>query len=707
MLIKFKKSEIRRVSSILLICFFLMITISYSKDAPVILNDDIEYQIELWDGSIKTKYGDGWEIIDEIDGSKLKRLGKRIIKEDSVKKIDWELESHGCSPITNKCYLEGVIETSGQLDIGVISPVEFKSGTKAYIWKDETSLVSISNEYTCDSKSFGFLDKNTFYCDTTKMLYENGIFHNRSYQETIILTNQNNVEGNTIYWNTTRVVTEKKKIDISSSLKLKKDWNTDYGDKIYYDSFNFEQGKKYPIRLEIEVNPSDLPIKYTVVIGDIEQGRLDLILDPTITDSRTWTVQEDFDNETVVTNLTTTNNDIRLSNWLDFTPTLCWNMDVDSSGQYEENCDGTGEFNVTVIESDYTASGRISGGRDFEKGNGDVDEATSTRYNLSGNMVAFGAWVKLETLPPAGVANAWILSTTSGGNTFFTGGFSDGNAYPRCFYSGGSLVDDNVGAVTGEWIHVVCSYDGQRVRLWVNGSLEASATGVKDLTDELGLYIGAIDQADASKLDGVIDNLFVHVGNISNQDVLDIYNSQKSIKGGIQDIGEYHDLYGWCPQAGNQITNISFEYTTTGTDGTNLCYGTDNSTFSTCSALTTNGTNNVDLSLGADNCLYYKLFMNDTTSSDTPKITSYTIYENAPDEVVASTVCDVPSTDWTINETCKINDTTLSFGYNLRIVTGGTLWLDNTVLDFNGSGQYFWVDSGGTYRADNGGGFKS
>jgi hypothetical protein len=65
--------------------------------------------------------------------------------------------------------------------------------------------------------------------------------------------------------------------------------------------------------------------------------------------------------------------------------------------------------------------------------------------------------------------------------------------------------------------------------------------------------------------------------------------------------------------------------------------------------------------------------------------------------------CVIPSTNWVINETCRYNSTTLSFGYNLTIANGGSLILNNSILKFNSSGQYLTILTGGQLKGLEGG----
>ena len=138
-----------------------------------------------------------------------------------------------------------------------------------------------------------------------------------------------------------------------------------------------------------------------------------------------------------------------------------------------------------------------------------VVEDTATKFKFEGDFT-----IEVQVYPTATTQDAvlgyhgssgtsgWILQTGYNGSGGSTGG--------RFYTNSGALILNTSAINTNEWSHVAITRSGSTVRLFVNGSLEDSAT----FTDKLGgtgstqdLRIGASTSHGTQPFEGYIDDL--------------------------------------------------------------------------------------------------------------------------------------------------------------------------------------------------------
>ncbi len=186
---------------------------------------------------------------------------------------------------------------------------------------------------------------------------------------------------------------------------------------------------------------------------------------------------------------------------------------------------------VALFEGpEYGFAGRFNTSIDFETGTGSNGEfinfSTPSQINSLENQLTLEAWIKAESFPndptiidkgpsllslyvSSGASNVlkFILDTSSGSATTYTA---------------------DTDMVVNEWYHVVATYNGSQVRLYLNGALDntpASRTGTIS-TNSLDLIVGSGWSgtiANSFPFDGLIDEVAIYNRSLSAQEIQDRY----------------------------------------------------------------------------------------------------------------------------------------------------------------------------------------
>ena len=285
--------------------------------------------------------------------------GVKIENDDYM--VDWDMEISGYSPHSGKFIMEGELiskQIDRDVDVCIVSPVQFNPGSKAVIEYDDYVSVKKNYYYYCGSGSYGWedFDNKIVYCDSryadnSSILQGNRDLINVSDEYYIDAT----VNDAVIYWNETVQESRHFSNDITGNLDVYNK-NTIYGNYQYCGHKTYKADVSYNLKFEIDVDKEDLPVKYSVCFGDIASSTLHFCLDPEIVDSRTWTSTADFQNGTQFTGLETGNNEISLLDFVDIGGSL------KRYYNFTDTCtDSTGEEDCTLVSAPPTISSTPDG----------------------------------------------------------------------------------------------------------------------------------------------------------------------------------------------------------------------------------------------------------------------------------------------------------------------------------------------------------
>lgn len=606
---------------------------------------------------------------------------------DSNFTLKWELEKTGLVPKSDsKVKLIGsVIPTKDfTIDFGIISPVTFKSGT--FIVKYDLPVTyKIEKSSFCDSSVYGWEVVNEIvYCSRTQTSNISAVTHTDKYyvtSENYIVTNPNNA---TIYWNETNIVIENKEIDLIDRHKYY-NYETDYGNHVYLvEGLNIKKDIEYNFEIILEVDKKNLPLKYTVALGDLSERKLWFLYDPEITDARTWTDNNDFNNGTTKTTLDITSTEIKLNDYLDLTQDMWayWDLNetssnfIDSQGStnlssYVVNARGidfVDSLNPGIhLEANDSGSGLI-----WTTGDGSADErGTNDEFSIN-------AWINTET-NVGNIADKCHFSSTW--SREFCWDFDASNhltfdAYATSDTGGGatvSLAQTGSGITPGNHM-VTMTYDDVNLKMYVDGVenlTTAYSSGIQDDSSGESYYIGA-KWSNAGEFDGNMSDVAMWSRGISASEVTTLYNEgmgfnplQDEVSGNYSSSGLFSDRQGWSPEAGNTITNISIVIDLEADTEVLFRYSPDNSTLESESwiNLLIDGENKVTLSdMSTGQNIYYQFNLTTTTNGNTPHILSYTMTEQQkiPPKIFNET--------W--NATTPNNNDTIKANVNVTSATG-------------------------------------
>ncbi|MBD3203404.1 hypothetical protein GF327_03860 [Candidatus Woesearchaeota archaeon] len=562
--------------------------------------------------------------------------------------IDWELEVTGYSPVTGKFVLEGRSLKSKNadrtVDIAVISPVKFRQGSKAFVKKAVEKTITREKSYTCEGEDYGWSDADEIYCikaisykdnSTNKTVNENKTFYFKVGEGAQI---ENLDQGVKYVWNESYTREEKKAVDISSEFNYI-NFKTDYGENIYYvDDVEFKAGEDNKFEFEVDVDKTELPVKYTVCVGDIEKRELYFCLDPIITNSRTWTTDADWNNGTCE-NCTVEDGKVRLGNYLNSSDLkVCYSFENDST-------DSTDNKEHGVIEGNPTFSfGKINNAI-YLDGSGDaVDLGTNLSKHFSDHFFTITGWFNSSYSSD----NQYIIASSQSQGCQHTKVRIDSDGKIRFGVTdvNGAGNDDNdirttsSGYNDGDWHHfavLINGTDADHMYIYIDGSKK----NVNILSNEG--EIGDWDPFDCQTrigdsydyVNGVLDEIKFYNRSLSDEEILNDYNSDSGVScelvysSYLLSLWSYRE--GLSPQTGSKIINQTFNMEIASGSDIFYRFNTSNSSLDSSSWINITGAsytlNYSDYSIQIGDEIYEQIKITTTFGSESSNLTSKTIYE--------------------------------------------------------------------------------
>lgn len=630
----------------------------------------------------------------------------RVLEENDNYKILWELDITGHLPHDNGTYVvEGVELMSKQidrtLDVAIVSPAKFKAGSKAYWWKPTTEYYTRNKSYHCSAPfpNYGWIvNGESFFCNQT-VTFENAtgyqwdewIYNEYTIPEDHHVDMSDHPNSITVYWNNTYNRSFVDKVDVTDIFSYK-NINTIHGDNVYYvDDVTFKANYPYKLRFELKVNESDVPFKYAVCFGDYQTDTLYFCLDPTVYGSRTWTTNADFTNGTVSYNLSTSNDDIRISKSSIGSPEIFFRLDESSVDAGLTNNGAT--YNSSCTK---TIDGK-SGCWEFHRGESDYMVSTNSTLGdacKSGESLTVALWfyglasntVNVVSARKTGVGDNWqtIWSRASA---------NDGalHAWLSTAQKQANSADNENQPGEWQWLAYVFNDDANTGKVYINNA-EVSSYSTQDTfsngldSDNVPIYIGNSGYG-SNYGNGQFKWVSIWCEVLSTDD-LTWLSANNPVS---QTSGTYEDGQQWCPDSGNTLKNMTTELTTTGSQTIQFFYNKTQASLNSSAGttLSTNGTNTVSFpDLTTNDCIYYKYTLSDS-GSDTPRITSYTLYEEsaaAPGNNAPNVTLNNPTNNTAFDLS---NPHILNVTYNDGDAEAGTVTFynnsDNTALCTNSS----------------------
>ncbi len=179
----------------------------------------------------------------------------------------------------------------------------------------------------------------------------------------------------------------------------------------------------------------------------------------------------------------------------------------------------------TLVNGPTWTAGRVGGAVSFDGTDDYVTVANEATYDVTGNLTV-AAWIKVDTF-----TKQWQSIVTKGDSAWrlLRNNLTDA----LCFAGTGLTADTVYGTRNvndGQWHHAVGVYDGTRLSLYVDGTLDASAASTGAIgTNNYNVFIGENAQATGRQFDGLIDDVRVYNRALSATDVSALYYDPTSV----------------------------------------------------------------------------------------------------------------------------------------------------------------------------------
>jgi hypothetical protein len=216
-------------------------------------------------------------------------------------------------------------------------------------------------------------------------------------------------------------------------------------------------------------------------------------------------------------------------------PASYWKLDetagttaTDSAGANNGTYTGGPVLNQTSGVKDAATAVTFDGSNDYVAGTDVHDFAGTSSFSAevwfnrgTGNLTAWRRLISKER---------YVSSTDKGGWSLQINASTDGAPQAVGFYrwngaSSQALVNSSIATKAGTWYHVVATYDGTTMRLYVNGVLENSlATGLSVENHTQQFALGKLSNG-SSYYNGLMDEVAVYGSALSQQQITEHYNA--------------------------------------------------------------------------------------------------------------------------------------------------------------------------------------
>ncbi|ASK31453.1 hypothetical protein CEY12_15635 [Chryseobacterium sp. T16E-39] len=157
--------------------------------------------------------------------------------------------------------------------------------------------------------------------------------------------------------------------------------------------------------------------------------------------------------------------------------------------------------------------------------NGSTQYLNAGQFNLSGNALTFEGWVKVNAFKSAFPYISSVMGIEVGDNNSAILRFGDGNLannklqFILSFGSSQIKLNSNTGLNTNTWYHIAATYDGTSMKIYINGTLDASNTATGNFNANGILYL-ARNYDNSRTLNGFLDEFRVWKKALTAQEIM-------------------------------------------------------------------------------------------------------------------------------------------------------------------------------------------
>ncbi|WP_345990980.1 endo-beta-N-acetylglucosaminidase H [Chryseobacterium sp. Chry.R1] len=157
--------------------------------------------------------------------------------------------------------------------------------------------------------------------------------------------------------------------------------------------------------------------------------------------------------------------------------------------------------------------------------NGSSHYLNAGQFNLSGNALTFEGWVKVNAFKTAFPNISSVIGIEVGDNNSAILRFGDAGLannklqFILSFGSSQIKLNSNTGLNTNTWYHIAATYDGTAMKIYINGTLDASAAATGNFTANGILYL-ARNYDNSRTLNGFLDEFRVWKKALTAQEIM-------------------------------------------------------------------------------------------------------------------------------------------------------------------------------------------
>jgi hypothetical protein len=195
-----------------------------------------------------------------------------------------------------------------------------------------------------------------------------------------------------------------------------------------------------------------------------------------------------------------------------------WKFD-ETEGTTAKDSSGN-NHNGTLVGNAKWAQGKIGGAVDLDGKSGFVQIADKSAFDIAG-QITIACWANLHSIPTDYSAlvtkgdNSWRLSTTPGQRKFH----ASVNDWQQLMVDGSTEVSAN------EWHHVAMVYNGDEVRIYVDGKLDTAKLWKGGIAvNDFDVLIGENAERKGRFFDGLMDDVRIYNYALKESDIMALYN---------------------------------------------------------------------------------------------------------------------------------------------------------------------------------------